>query len=105
YLSPKKDLSWTGLPECADDTVTDYSRTSPTVESSSEEDQNINPSASENVASHITPKQFVTFVKASDSQFKSKTDEKQTLEKPPVKDAEIYRKPNKKTNVRGNQRN
>nr|GFC84232.1 hypothetical protein [Tanacetum cinerariifolium] len=21
YLSPKKDLSWTGLPECADDTV------------------------------------------------------------------------------------
>nr|GEZ66022.1 hypothetical protein [Tanacetum cinerariifolium] len=22
YLSPKKDLSWTGLPECADDTVT-----------------------------------------------------------------------------------
>nr|GEW29881.1 hypothetical protein [Tanacetum cinerariifolium] len=39
YLSPKKDLSWTGLPECADDTVTDYSRPSPTVESSSEEDQ------------------------------------------------------------------
>nr|GFA19357.1 hypothetical protein [Tanacetum cinerariifolium] len=24
YLSPKKDLSWTGLPECVDDTVTDY---------------------------------------------------------------------------------
>nr|GEY15206.1 dehydration-responsive element-binding protein [Tanacetum cinerariifolium] len=32
YLSPKKDLSWTGLPECAADTVTDYSRPSPTVE-------------------------------------------------------------------------
>nr|GEY83647.1 hypothetical protein [Tanacetum cinerariifolium] len=48
---------WTGLPECADDTVTDYSRPSPTVESSSEEDQNRNPSASENVASPITPKQ------------------------------------------------
>nr|GFA55757.1 hypothetical protein [Tanacetum cinerariifolium] len=32
YLSPKKDLSWTGLPEFADDTVTDYSRPSPTVE-------------------------------------------------------------------------
>nr|GEZ28491.1 hypothetical protein [Tanacetum cinerariifolium] len=35
YLSLKKDLSWTGLPECADDTVTDYSSPSPTVESSS----------------------------------------------------------------------
>nr|GFB92150.1 hypothetical protein [Tanacetum cinerariifolium] len=33
YLSPKKDLSWTGLLECDDDTVTDYSRPSPTVES------------------------------------------------------------------------
>nr|GEY41542.1 DNA-directed DNA polymerase [Tanacetum cinerariifolium] len=32
YLSPKKDLSWTGLSECADDTVTGYSRPSPTVE-------------------------------------------------------------------------
>nr|GFB13942.1 hypothetical protein [Tanacetum cinerariifolium] len=31
YLSPKKDLSWTGLPEFVDDIVTDYSRPSPTV--------------------------------------------------------------------------
>nr|GFB06306.1 hypothetical protein [Tanacetum cinerariifolium]GFB57976.1 hypothetical protein [Tanacetum cinerariifolium] len=38
YLSPKKDLSWTGLPKCADDTVTDYSWPSPTVESTSEDD-------------------------------------------------------------------
>nr|GEV15563.1 hypothetical protein [Tanacetum cinerariifolium] len=42
YLSPKKDLSWTGLPECADDIVTDYSRPSPTVESTSGDDQNRN---------------------------------------------------------------
>nr|GFA75891.1 hypothetical protein [Tanacetum cinerariifolium] len=71
--------------ECADDTVTDYSRSSPTVESSSEEDQNRNPSVSENVASPITPKLFVKFVKASDSQSKSKTNEKETPKKPPVK--------------------
>nr|GFA71843.1 hypothetical protein [Tanacetum cinerariifolium] len=70
YLSLKKDLSWNGLPECANDTVTDYSRSSPTVESSSEEDQNRNPSVFENVASPITPKQFVKFVKASDNQSK-----------------------------------
>nr|GFA00776.1 hypothetical protein [Tanacetum cinerariifolium] len=48
---------------------------------------------------------FVKFVKASDSQSKSKTDEKETLKKPPVKDAEQYIKPNKKPNIRGNQRN
>nr|GEY32712.1 hypothetical protein [Tanacetum cinerariifolium] len=95
----------TGLPECADDTVTDYSRPLPTVESSSEEDQNRNPSVSENVASPIIPKPFIKFVKASDSQSKSKTNEKETPKKPPVKYAEQYRKPNKKPNVRGNQRN
>nr|GEX97723.1 hypothetical protein [Tanacetum cinerariifolium] len=32
YSSPKKDLSWTGLPEFADDTITDYSRPSPAIE-------------------------------------------------------------------------
>nr|GFB37412.1 hypothetical protein [Tanacetum cinerariifolium]GFB46360.1 hypothetical protein [Tanacetum cinerariifolium] len=55
YSSPKKDLSWTGLPEFADDTVTDYSRPSPTMESTSGDDQNRNPSVSETVASPITP--------------------------------------------------
>nr|GEW90729.1 reverse transcriptase domain-containing protein [Tanacetum cinerariifolium] len=105
YLSSKKDLSRTGLPECTDDTVTNYSRPSPIVESSSEEDQNRNPSVSKNVASPITPKPFVKFVKASNSQSKSKTDKKETPKKPPVIYAEQYRKPNKKPNVRGNQRN
>nr|GFA51867.1 hypothetical protein [Tanacetum cinerariifolium] len=38
YLSSKKDLSWTGLPEFVDDTVTDYSRPSPTIASTSAED-------------------------------------------------------------------
>nr|GEU71141.1 putative ribonuclease H-like domain-containing protein [Tanacetum cinerariifolium] len=38
------------------DNLIESQRPSPTVESSSEEDQNINPSASENVASPITPK-------------------------------------------------
>nr|GFB35809.1 ribonuclease H-like domain-containing protein [Tanacetum cinerariifolium] len=41
----------------------------------------------------------------SDSQSKSKTDEKETPEKLPVKNAKQYRKPNKKHNVKGNQRN
>nr|GEW58781.1 hypothetical protein [Tanacetum cinerariifolium] len=36
YSSSKKDLSWTGLLEFADDMVTDYSRPSPTMESTSD---------------------------------------------------------------------
>nr|GFC64869.1 hypothetical protein [Tanacetum cinerariifolium] len=68
YLSPKKDLSWTGLPECADDTVTDYSRPSHTVESTSEDGQNRNTFASKNgePTDSILSKPAVKFVKAVD---------------------------------------
>nr|GFD43634.1 hypothetical protein [Tanacetum cinerariifolium] len=50
YLSPKKDLSWTGLPEFVDDTMTDFSRPSSTVASTSAEDQNNDTSTSEEAA-------------------------------------------------------
>nr|GEV73898.1 hypothetical protein [Tanacetum cinerariifolium] len=63
YSSPKKDLSWTGLLEFADDTITDYSRPSPTIESTSGDDQNKNPSVTKTEAlpSTISPKPFIKF--------------------------------------------
>nr|GEZ10242.1 retrovirus-related Pol polyprotein from transposon TNT 1-94 [Tanacetum cinerariifolium] len=103
YSPSKKDLSWTGLPEFKDDTVTDYSRPSPAIESTSDDAQNKNPSeASPNT---ILPKSFIKFVKANDSTTKSKTNKVETAKKPPVKYAEQYRKPTKKPNVKGNQKN
>nr|GEU38251.1 hypothetical protein [Tanacetum cinerariifolium] len=42
YSPPKKDLSWTGLPEFVDDTVTDYSRPTPSIDSVSLEKSNEN---------------------------------------------------------------
>nr|GEZ43397.1 hypothetical protein [Tanacetum cinerariifolium] len=84
YLSPKKDLSWTGLPEFVDDIVTDYSRPSPTIASTSAEGQNKDSSTSEDVASPNTPKLFVKFVKPKDSQSESKTDKQETPKKPQV---------------------
>nr|GFB33156.1 hypothetical protein [Tanacetum cinerariifolium] len=59
YLSPKKDLSWTSLPEFVDDTATDYSSPSPTVASTSAEGQIKDSSTSEEVASPNPPKPFV----------------------------------------------
>nr|GEV93269.1 hypothetical protein [Tanacetum cinerariifolium] len=35
YSPPQKDMSWTGLPEFADNTITDYSRPSPNIETDS----------------------------------------------------------------------
>nr|GEV99987.1 hypothetical protein [Tanacetum cinerariifolium] len=61
----------TGLPECANDTVTDYSRPSPTIESISKDYQNRNPFVSKTVALPITPKPFIKFVKPKDSQSES----------------------------------
>nr|GFC15791.1 hypothetical protein [Tanacetum cinerariifolium] len=103
YLSPKKDLSWTGLPEFVDDTVTNYSRPSPTVVSTSTEGQNKDSSTSEDVASPNPPKPFVKFVKPKDSLPESKTKEQETPKKSQVKYTEQYRHSNKRP--KGNQRN
>nr|GEY75707.1 reverse transcriptase domain-containing protein [Tanacetum cinerariifolium] len=91
----------------SDDTVTDYSRPAPTVESSPDDAQNRNPSVTETEASPSTnsPKSFIKFVKANDSLTSSKTDKAETAKKPPIKYAEQYLKPTKKPNVRGNKRN
>nr|GFB10376.1 putative reverse transcriptase domain-containing protein [Tanacetum cinerariifolium] len=87
YSPPKKDMSWTGLFEFKDDTVTDYSRPAPTVESSSDDAQNRNPSVTETEASPstISPKSFIKFVKANDSSTNSKKDKVETAKKPLLK--------------------
>nr|GEW31999.1 hypothetical protein [Tanacetum cinerariifolium] len=93
-LSPKKDLSWTGLPEFVDDTVTDYSRPSPTIESTLEDGQNQNSSASENgePTDSILSKPAVKFVKAIDRPVERPTSNKaKTVKKPTVKYAEMKR--------------
>nr|GFB41297.1 ubiquitin hydrolase [Tanacetum cinerariifolium] len=104
---PKKDLSWTGLPEFADDTITDYSRPSPTIESSPDDAQNKNPSTETEASdSTILSKPAIKFVKAADKATKRPTTDKvKNTNKLTVKYAELYRKPSKKPTVRGNQRN
>nr|GEX42781.1 hypothetical protein [Tanacetum cinerariifolium] len=66
----------TGLPEFKDDTVTDYSRPAPTIESSSDDAQNKSPSVTKEASpSTISPKSFIKFVKANDSQLTRKSKE------------------------------
>nr|GEU30841.1 hypothetical protein [Tanacetum cinerariifolium] len=63
-----EDLSWTCILEFVDDMVTDYSRPSPTIESTSDDAQNRNPSIPQIEASPstISSKPFIKFVKAAD---------------------------------------
>nr|GEV18251.1 hypothetical protein [Tanacetum cinerariifolium] len=90
-----------GLPEFADDTITDYSRPSPAIESNSDDLQNRNPSVIKTGASSSTilSKPAINFVKSADRPTETKTDKVETAKKPIVKYAELYRKTSKSTNV------
>nr|GEW38128.1 hypothetical protein [Tanacetum cinerariifolium] len=107
YSPPKKDMSWTRLPEFVDDTITDYSRPSPSVESNSSDLQNSNLSISDHgdSTSSIMSKPMIKFVKAADSPTDIKTNKVETVRKSSVTYPEMYRNTSKSPKVRGNQRN
>nr|GEW08047.1 uncharacterized mitochondrial protein AtMg00810-like [Tanacetum cinerariifolium] len=93
--------------EVLDDTITDYSRPSPSIESNSDDLQNKNSSVTETEesSSTILSKPAIKFVKAVDRQAEIKTNKIETTKKSAVKYAEMYRRTSKSSNVRGNQRN
>nr|GEV88353.1 hypothetical protein [Tanacetum cinerariifolium] len=78
YSPPKKDLSWTGLPEFVDDTVTDYKS-----------------------SGSIMSKPMIKFVKATDCPRVTKTNNTKNARKSTVKYAEMYRNTSKSPKVRG----
>nr|GEX44474.1 hypothetical protein [Tanacetum cinerariifolium] len=90
----------------ADDTITDYIRPAPTVESSPDDVQKRNPSVTVTEASPctISPKPFIKFVKAADCT-EVKTNKVEAARKASVRYAEMYKRTSKSPNVRGNQRN
>nr|GEX56532.1 ribonuclease H-like domain-containing protein [Tanacetum cinerariifolium] len=107
-LSDSKNMLFrykAGILKFADDTVTDYSRPSPAIESTSYDVQNRNSYETEASSSTISSKPFIKFVKATVRPTKNKTVNVKSIKKPVVKYAEKYRKPSKKSIVRGNQRN
>nr|GEW56325.1 copia protein [Tanacetum cinerariifolium] len=94
YSPPKKDLSWTGLPKFVDDTVTDYSRPTPSIYTSNSvtsDLQSNNSFVSEpgESSSSIMSKPMIKFVKAADYPGVIKTNKTETARKSLVKYAEI----------------
>nr|GEX76907.1 hypothetical protein [Tanacetum cinerariifolium] len=90
YSPLKIDMSWTGLPEFADDTITDYSRPSPSIESNTSDLQNSNSSVFEHgeSSSSILSKPMIKFIKASDCA-EVKTNKGETARKSSVRYAKI----------------
>nr|GEW21061.1 retrovirus-related Pol polyprotein from transposon TNT 1-94 [Tanacetum cinerariifolium] len=98
------------LPEFADDTVTDYSRPTPSIDSSTSNTsdlQNSNFSVSEHgeLFDSIMSTLMIKFEKAADSPGVIKTNKTESARKPPLKYAEMYRNASKSHKVRCNQRN
>nr|GEU78125.1 putative reverse transcriptase domain, ribonuclease H-like domain, aspartic peptidase domain protein [Tanacetum cinerariifolium] len=95
YSPPMKDLSWTGLPEFVDDTVTDYSRPTPSIDTSKSNPsglQNSNFSVSElgESSGSIMSQSMIKFVKAADCPRVTKTNNTKNSRKSTVKYAEMY---------------
>ncbi|GJV86550.1 hypothetical protein Tco_1530488 [Tanacetum coccineum] len=110
YSPPKNDLSWTGLPEFVDDTVTNYSSPTPSIDVSkdvSDEQKAIwksnSASFSEQGGSvgNVVSKPMIRFVKETGCPSVSKVNNTEKSRKPTVKYAEMYRS----QRPRGNQRN
>nr|GEU69610.1 retrotransposon Orf1 [Tanacetum cinerariifolium] len=99
-----------GLPEFVDDTITDYSRPTPSIDSSKSNTSDLQNSNSfvsehEELSSSIMSKPMIQFVKTADCIGVIKTNKTETARKSPVKYAEMYRNTSKSPKVRGNQRN
>nr|GEY84390.1 putative ribonuclease H-like domain-containing protein [Tanacetum cinerariifolium] len=103
---PKKDLSWTGLPEFVDDTVTDYSRPTPSIDTSKRDTSDLKSSnfsvfKLEESSGSIMSKPMIKFVKAADYPRVMKTNNTKKARESTVKYAEMYKNTSKSPKVRG----
>nr|GEZ36075.1 hypothetical protein [Tanacetum cinerariifolium] len=103
------DIKLTGFQSASKDldTLLGSQRHSPSIESNSSDLQNINSSIFEkgDTLESIMSKPMIKFVKVTDSPSKVKISKVETIRKPFVKYAKMYRNTTKSPKVRGNQRN
>nr|GEU59945.1 hypothetical protein [Tanacetum cinerariifolium] len=107
YSPLKKYLSWTGLPDFVDDTITDYSRPTPSIDASSSNTSNLQSS---NVSvfelgessGSIVSKPMIKFVKVAKCPRVIKTNNTKKARKSTVKYAEMYMNTSKSPKVKNN---
>nr|GEU56190.1 hypothetical protein [Tanacetum cinerariifolium] len=110
YSPPKKDLSWTGLPEFVDDIVTEYSRPTPSIDTSKSDTSDLQSSnffisGLGELSGSIMSKPMIKFVKTANCHGVIKTNKIKTARKSPVKYVEMYKNTSKSPKVMGNQCN
>nr|GEV19734.1 ribonuclease H-like domain-containing protein [Tanacetum cinerariifolium] len=114
YSPHTKDLSWMGLPEFVDDTVTDYTRPIPSIDVSKSVSKELeerwkrnNPFFFEQGGSsgNVVSKPMIKFVKEFGCPNATKVNNIKNARKPTVKYAEMHRNISQSPRVRRNKRN
>nr|GEY94192.1 hypothetical protein [Tanacetum cinerariifolium] len=114
YSPPKKDLSWMDLPEFVDDTVTNYTRHTPSIDVSKSISKELeerwksnNPYFFEQGGSsgNVVSKPMIKFVKESGYPNATKVNNTVNARKLTVKYAEMYKNTSQSPRVMGNQKN
>ncbi|GJZ83522.1 putative ribonuclease H-like domain-containing protein [Tanacetum coccineum] len=96
YSPPQRDLSWTGLPKFVDDTVTDYTRPTPSVDVSKDVRSDLDGNNTsifkqgETSGSNMS-RPMIKFVKESGCPNAIKINNTKNTRKPTVKYAKMYR--------------
>ncbi|GJV58473.1 hypothetical protein Tco_1459478 [Tanacetum coccineum] len=91
YSPPKNDLSWTGLPEFVDDTVTDYSRPTPSIDVPRDVSESVSFFEQRGSVGNVLSKPMISFVKETGCPSVPKVINTENSRKPTVKYAEMYR--------------
>ncbi|GJQ92643.1 putative ribonuclease H-like domain-containing protein [Tanacetum coccineum] len=107
YSSPMPDLSWTGLLEFANNTVTDYTRPTPSVDVTNDvrselDGNNLTVCEHGGTSSDVVLKLIINFVKESGCPNVIKINNIESARKPTAKHAELYRNITQSSNVRSN---
>nr|GEW79329.1 hypothetical protein [Tanacetum cinerariifolium] len=99
YSPHKKDLSWIGLPEFVDDTVTDYTRPTPSIDVSKSVSKELEERWKSNIPSffeqggssgNVVSKPMIKFVKESSCPNATKVNNTENARKPIMKYAKMH---------------
>ncbi|GJZ68608.1 hypothetical protein Tco_0631848 [Tanacetum coccineum] len=102
YSPPKNDLSWTGLPEFVNDTVTDYSRPTPSIDVPRDVSESVSFFEQRGSVGNVLSNPIISFVKETSFPSIPKVINTENSRKPTVKYAEMYRNTSQSPKVMSN---
>ncbi|GJW26871.1 putative ribonuclease H-like domain-containing protein [Tanacetum coccineum] len=102
YSPPTNDLSWTGLPEFVDDTITDYSRPTPSIDVPRDVSESVSFFEQKGSVGNVLSKPMISFVKEIGCPSAPKVINTKNSRKPTVKYAEMYRNTSQSPKVMSN---